>query len=145
MVNDVINAVTQAIAAEFPPEEWYEIYIGDVPQDFEPRNFIVSNVTAGKDKKTHVTYEYNELISIQYRPQGGEIEINDALSRLMDCLEIITVNNGYEDKPTQTVQTDSAVVDGILTYMIRVSDVYFRLPEGDKMENTSIGIGVSNG
>ena len=144
MVSDVINAITDAIAAEFPPEDGYDIYVGDVPQGFDPKTFLVTSIFPTRDKKSYSAYEYSELVAVQYNPQNGQTEIDDVTTRLQDCLEVITVtHNGYET-PTRTEQTDYAVVDGILTYTLRVSDIYFRIIEGDEMEDIeSVEIGVS--
>ena len=139
MVSDVINAITEAMAAEFLPKDGYEIYVGDVPQDFEPKNFIVNLTAPSRDKKTYVTYEYVELIAIQYFPES-HTEINDIVTRLQDCLEVISVTHGTYTKKTRTTMSDFAVVDGIMTAMFRVSDVYFKLPNGDPMTNIEIGV-----
>lgn len=144
MVSDVINAITEAIAAEFPPKDGYDIYVGDVPQGFDPKTFIVTSIFPMRDKKSYSAYEYSDLVAVQYNPQNGQTEIDDVTSRLQDCLEIIIVTHNGQEKPTRTVQTDYAVVDGILTYTLRVNDVYFRDIEGDEMEGIeSVEIGVS--
>ena len=140
MVNDVINAVTEAIAAEFPSEDGYDIYVGDVPQGFDPKTFIVTSVMPSRDKKSHSAYEYDELIAVQYNPLNGHDEINDVVTRLQDCLEIINVTHGSGVKPTRTTQTDVAEVDGVLTYVVRVADIYFRQPGGDMMTDMELDV-----
>lgn len=144
MVNAVIDGVTEALAFEFPTEKGYQIYIGDVPQDFEPKSFIVGNVTASKERKNATTSVYTEIITIQYQPESGEMELNSVKSRLIECLEYINVYNGRGVKPTRTSYRDSAVVDGILTYMISVSDVYYEPPQGDNMTSASTQIGATD-
>lgn len=149
MVSDVINAITEALAAEFPASSGYRIYIDDVPQGFDPGSFIVTSIMPTRDKKSYSAYEYDELIAVQYNPQNqhkAQTEINEVIDRIADCLEVITITYGGYEKKTRTYQTDSNVTDGILTYTLRVPDVYFRLSEGDKMADVDIPqIGVING
>lgn len=146
MVNDVINGITEAMAQAFPESDGYTIYTGDVPQEFGPRDFIVNSIMPNRDKKTYSTYEYTELIAIQYQPENGQEEIDEVYEKLQDCLEIIEVAVGEDQKKkTRTQQADYAVVDGILTYTLRAADIYFRRPIGDAMEVENVEIGVSHG
>lgn len=144
MVRDVINGITEAMAAEFPEKDGYVIYYGDVPQEFTPGAFLVYSIMLERDKKSFAAYEYDELVAIQYNPRNGQEEIDDVVTRLQECLEIINVTHGEDyTKPTRTEQRDMAVVDGVLTYTLRVADVYFRIPQGDDM--TDVEIGVTHG
>lgn len=51
MINDVINGITDALSQEFPTSDGYAIYVGDLPQGFEPKTFLVTNILPDKDKK----------------------------------------------------------------------------------------------
>lgn len=144
MINAVVDGVAEALVLEFPANEGYQVYIGDVPQDFEPKSFIVTNVTASKERKNACTSVYTEIITVQYHPEGGEIELNSVKSCLIECLEIINVYNGRSVKPTRTSYRDSAVVDDILTYMVSVSDVYYELIKGDSMTSANMQLGATD-
>ena len=143
MVNDVINAITDAMSAKFTALDGYTIYTGDVPQDFDPKTFIVNSTAPNRVKKNYSAYEFDDLIAIQYNPQGGQDEINDIIDRLQECLEVITITRGNNTTKTRTEQTNVTVLDGVLTMIVRVADVYLRYPGGDPM--TDVEIGVTNG
>ena len=137
MVNKVLNAITEALNAEFGSN--YRIYTEDVPQGLEPPCFLVTSaITPTRQKQTHVTYLYSPQFVIQYFPgseNGYRSEIHNVIDRLDECLENISVTWATKKtKKTLTETTDVAIVDGVLSYTIRVPDVYFKIEGGDLME-----------
>lgn len=134
MVKKFLNAITAALNAEFG--DTYEIYTEDVPQGLVPPCFLITMITPQRTKETHVTYRQSVLFAIQYFPDEDENyreELHGVISRLDDCLEIISVDWGAEVKPTLTVATDIAITEGVLTYTLRVEDVIHKVKTGDMM------------
>ena len=141
--------------AEFGTD--YKIYTEDVPQGITPPCFIVTSIIPLRDKETRVTYRYSQLFAVQYitthenyEANNYRREFNGIVSRLDDCLENISVEWAEGQKTgTLTKTTDINITDeGVLTYTIRVEDVYFREDNGDLMEQIEINpaeIEVANG
>lgn len=130
MTNEVIYAFSKALHSEFPSARKY---IEDVPQDLKTPAFLLRTITASRDPQAVRTYMFDTLVSIQYFPSAGREEINDVLDRMQECLEIIEVEHDGHTVMTRTVQTDTAIVDNVLTVVFRASEIYHRPPEGDKM------------
>ena len=149
MVSRFLNAITEALHAEFGND--YEIYTEDIEQGLTPPCFLVDLVTATREKQGASWYMYSMVFSIQYFPSGDNErkEIHNVLSRLDDCLEVITVTwkDGQTDpkvnpevKRTRTKVDEPAITEGVLTYPIRISDVYYRVEDGDVMESADITV-----
>lgn len=137
MVNEVIKGFTRAIHTEYPSSE---IFVENVMQGLSNKSFLVTSVEATKDKKTVQTYEYEQLISVQYFPESGREEINGVIDTLLDALEVIEVRHGEESTKIRTVHTSTAVVDNVLTMIWRCNDVYFKRPMGDRMDHLEMGV-----
>lgn len=149
MVSRFLNAITEALDAEFGND--YEIHTEDIRQGLTPPCFLVDLISSTREKVSGSWYRYNTLFAVQYFP-GGEnerSEIHSVISRLDDCLEVITVTwkDGQTDpkvdsevKRTRTQQDDTAITEGVLTYPIRISDVFYRLDDGDLMESADITV-----
>ncbi len=145
MVNRFLNAITEALHAEFG--DGYDIHTEDVPQGLDPPCFIVTMITPNRTKQTHVTYRQSVLFTVQYFPEDEENyrnEIHEVISRLDECLEYITVDWEIDSttfhKPTLTETTDVNITDGVLSYILRVEDVAFRREDGDLMESAEIEV-----
>ena len=149
MVNMFLNAITEALHAEFG--EGYEIHTEDVPQGLVPPCFLISMISSNRDKQTHVTYRQAVLFAVQYFPSSEDNyrnEIHQVIGRLDECLETIDVTWAEKKtKETRVYTTDVSITDqGVLSYIIRVEDVYFRTESGDLMESIEpAGIEVRNG
>lgn len=145
MVNKVLNAIIGALHAEFGTG--YRIYTEDVPQGLTPPCFLITAIMPIRSKETFVTYRLRQTWVIQYFPASEHSyrnEIHEIIDRLNDCLEVISVEWTEEQtKKTRTEVADTAIVDGVLSYTIRVEDVYYWTHDDDMMEELeSAGIEV---
>lgn len=147
MVNRFLDAITGAIKSEFGND--YKIHTEDIEQGLDPPCFLITMITPQRTKQTHVTYKQSVLFAIQYFPEDDENyrdETYEVIGRLDECLEIVDVDWGVEVKPTFTEATDVNITEGVLSYILRVEDVCFRIQDGDLMESIeSAGIEVNNG
>ena len=135
MVNMFQNAITEALDAEFG----YEVYPEDVPQGLVPPCFIVTVISAHRTRENHNLYRHSVLFAVQYFPADEENyrnEIHEVISRLNDCLEIINVEWSEGNiRHTLTENTETAITEGVLSYVVRVEDIYIRTESGDLMED----------
>ena len=145
MVNRFLNAITEALYAEFG--DGYDIHTEDVPQGLDPPCFIVTMITPQRTPQTRVTYRQSVLFAVQYFPEDEENyrnEIHEVISRLDECLEYITVDWEIDSttvhRQTLTETTDVNITDGVLSYILRVEDVAFRREDGDLMESAEIEV-----
>lgn len=145
MVNRFLNAITEALYAEFG--DGYDIHTEDVPQGLDPPCFIVTMITPQRTPQTRVTYLQSVLFAVQYFPEDEENyrnEIHEVISRLDECLESITVewepDSLTVSRKTLTDTTDVSITDGVLSYIIRIEDVAFRTEKGDLMESAEIEV-----
>ena len=149
MVSRFLNAITEALDAEFGDD--YEIYTEDIRQGLTPPCFLVELISSDREKVSGSWYQYNTLFAIQYFPAGENerSEIHSVISRLDDCLEALSVTwkDGQESpktdpkvKRTRTEADETAITGGVLTYPIRINDVFYRLDDGDPMESADITV-----
>lgn len=146
MYNAILRAITNQLDKEFPESD---IDVNEITQGLTDKAFLVQMVEPiGRTKKNATLYEISQLIAIQYfRDQGIKEtteDFNEVAFRITECTEILNVK--YDDFETKlrTEVVDSKVVDNVLTVTIRANDIYFRKPEGDRMEEADIEV-ISDG
>lgn len=131
MINAVLYGFAKALNEEFPNAKKY---IEDIPQGFTVPAFSLRTMPAFRDRKAINTVESEVTVIVQYFPEASREEINDVLDRMQECLEVIEVTIGGQTTQRRTVQTDSAIVDNVLTATFRTNDILFSKPTGDLME-----------
>lgn len=147
MINEVLYGITEAVKEEFPNSK---IYADDKIQKLEEELdaghevFLMTVLEPSREKQNCGKYKYDELVVIQYfspKKKGKKEDINSVIERLQNCTELIEVE--YEEGLTKKVwtnQADVAIVEDILTFTIRISDIYHEIIDGDKMEDAEIGV-----
>lgn len=114
MINKIIDGICIAINSEFGED--YEIYTETVEQGLVEPCFSVVCINPASEQVLGKRYFRTNQFCIHYFPSSADknAECNSVLEKLMNCLELITVNN---DLIRGTVM-HGEVADDVLNFFV---------------------------
>lgn len=115
MINDVITGISDALYDEFG--DGYEVHTESSMQDMEEPAFFIYLTIPDICKQLTRRRKSELLFIIQFFPESTEPkkEINTVYERLVNCLELITVQN----KSIRGAVECKDISDGILTATVK--------------------------
>lgn len=114
MINKIIDGISVAINSEFGDS--YEIYTESVKQDLEGSCFSILCLNPKIDQFLGKRYFRTNQFCIHYFPSSDEprSECQAVMERLINCLEIITVDGD----PVRGNGMNGEIVDGVLSFFV---------------------------
>ena len=114
MINKIIDGISVAINSEFGDS--YEIYTESVKQDLEESCFSILCLNPKIDQFLGKRYFRGNQFCIHYFPSSDEprSECQAVMERLINCLEIITVDGD----PVRGNGMNGEIVDGVLSFFV---------------------------
>lgn len=121
MINKIIDGVSVAINSEF--DDSYEIYTESVEQGLEEPCFSILCLNPNIQQFLGRRYFRTNQFCIHYFPSSSEprSECHAVMERLMNCLEIITVDGDF----TRGTAMSGEIVDGVLSFFVNY-DMFVR-------------------
>lgn len=148
MINQIIEAISVAIAEEFGQE--YNIYVEQIDQSLEEPCFFIHLVDADHTLYLGNRYHKTNNFDIQYFPNPNNIqfECNDVSERLYNCLEYITLYDAdvqeNESMPIRSGLMHHEVIDGVLHFMTSYNGFTLKSVEQTEMKALSESVNVDN-
>lgn len=134
MINKIIDGISVAINSEFGDP--YEIYTESIEQGLTEPCFSILCLNPTIDQKLGNRYFRTNQFCVHYFPSSDEkrSECHSVLERLMDALEIITVNGDL----CRGTGMHGEVVDNVLSFFVNY-DMYVYKDEAAEpaMENVT--------
>lgn len=114
MINKIIDGISVAINSEFGDP--HEIHTESVEQGLKGGSFSILCLNPSINQFLGKRYFRTNQFCIHYFPESNEprSECQSVAERLIDCLEIITVDG---DKVRGT-RMNSEIVDGVLSFFV---------------------------
>jgi hypothetical protein len=134
MINEIIEAISIALNAEFPDEK-YEFHMEEIKQDLKEPCFFIACLEPSRTQFLGRRYEATNNFVIQYFPESSEYqrECNDVAERMTDCLEYITTAG--DEKPIRGTNMKHETVDGVLNFFVNYDLFLIKSEETVAMES----------
>ena len=142
MINNIIKGISNAIYAEFGSE--YDIYTDNVKQGFSEPCFFIKALNPSNNMYLGNRRKLTNPFVIQYFPKSEKVqtECNDVSDRLMNILDIITVD---EDKVIGS-NLQCQVTDNVLTCTVNYNFFgYKNVTKEPTFEDIKVKGGLNNG
>ena len=127
MLNNIIDALSIKLRQLFPH---VKIYSENIEQGFREPCFYISVILHTKTPYIGTRARYSYVFNLQYFPQNGNTEINDAADILADLGDITLADGSL----LHTRCGEMERVDGILICPCMVSVVMVEAADGEKMD-----------
>ena len=139
MINKIIDGISVAINSEFG--DAYEIYTKSVEQGLKEPCFSVLCINPKMEQFLGKRYFRTNQLCIHYFPSSDEprLECNMVQERLMDCLELITVDGDL----VRGTSMHGEVNDDVLSFFVNYDMfVYKEREQADSMDSVKYNTDV---
>ena len=132
MINKIIDGISVAINSEFG--DHYEIYTESVEQGLKEPCFSIVCINPAINQVLGKRYFRTNQFCIHYFPKSNEklFELHSVTEKLMDALEIITVDG---DKCRGT-NMHGEVFDGVLSFFVNYDMYVYKHKDTEPMMET---------
>ena len=124
MINKIIDGISVAINSEFGDS--HEIYTEAVEQGLSDGSFSILCLNPTSKQFLGKRHFRTNKFCIHYFPKSNEprSECQGVIERLMDCLELITV----EGDLVRGTSMNSEIVDGVLSFFVNYDLFVYKEP-----------------
>lgn len=152
MYNSIAKAITRQLHTAWPNTPVYALE--EMKQGINEPCFLVTMVSAFRDKVVGQLYRYDPTYAVQYFPSTStpREECAGVLADLDDVLEYVTINyvqgNDLIEKKVRRTAMEGVIVDDVMTATVRYENFWHKLAADDLMEKAETEIalkGESNG